>query len=162
MKVLAWCFLPVLLYFLNPVWEADLLACLARFQLPSHSFKWSWKFRGLWHKVACLRTVGLEFLLWHNGIDNVLGALGCRVSLHPSTVVKDPALPQLQLRLWLRLGSDPWPGNSIYLEVAESERKKEKKKKNCGVIVGHCELVSLFLSTAFLQQHLIYWTTCWH
>lgn len=26
-----------------------------------------------------------------------------------------------------------------------------------------CEfLISLFLSIAFLQQHLIYWTTCWH
>ena len=40
--------------------------------------------------------------------------------------VKNPALPQLWLRLKLRLRSDPWPGNSICHGVA----KKRKKKKS--------------------------------
>ena len=44
----------------------------------------------------------------------------------PAQWVKDPALPQLQCRWQLWLGSDPWPGNSICCGVA----KKEKKDKN--------------------------------
>lgn len=38
---------------------------------------------------------------------------------HLAQWVKDPVLPQLQHRLQLWLGSDPWPGNS----------KKEEEKK---------------------------------
>ena len=43
--------------------------------------------------------------------------------------VKDLGLPQLWFRspLWLR--SDPWPWNSICLEVAKNEKKKKKKKE---------------------------------
>ena len=44
----------------------------------------------------------------------------------PAWWVKDLALPQLQLGLqpWLR--SDPWPANSICLEVAKNEKKKKR------------------------------------
>ena len=38
--------------------------------------------------------------------------------------VKDPALPQLQLRSQLWLGSDPWPGNSICPGADEKGGKK--------------------------------------
>ena len=57
----------------------------------------------------------LEFLRWCNGIGGILGVLGRRF---------DPALPQLQHRLQLGLGSDSWPGNSICLGVAKKEKKK--------------------------------------
>ena len=39
--------------------------------------------------------------------------------------VKNPALSQLQCRLQLQLGCDPWPRNSICCRVA---KKREKKK----------------------------------
>ena len=38
--------------------------------------------------------------------------------------VKDPALPKLRLKLWLWLGSDPWPGNSMCGGVAKNEKKR--------------------------------------
>ena len=59
--------------------------------------------------------------VWLNGISSILGALGRRFDPRPSTV-KDLALLQLQLRLQLQLGSDPWPRSSICLGA--------KKKKN--------------------------------
>ena len=43
--------------------------------------------------------------------------------------LKDPGLLQLQHRLQLQLGSDPWPGNSICCRVAKKERKNNNKKK---------------------------------
>ena len=42
----------------------------------------------------------------------------------PAQWVKDLALPQLPLRLQLQLGSDPWPGNSMYHRAAKKEQKK--------------------------------------
>ena len=42
----------------------------------------------------------------------------------PAQWVKDPALPQLQLRSQLRLGSDPWPGNSICCRATKKGGKK--------------------------------------
>ena len=41
----------------------------------------------------------------------------------PAQWVKDPALPQLQQRSKLRIGSDPWPGNSISRGAAKKEKK---------------------------------------
>ena len=38
--------------------------------------------------------------------------------------VKDMALPQLQQRLQLQLGFDPWPGNSYMLWVGFKTKKK--------------------------------------
>jgi len=40
--------------------------------------------------------------------------------------VKDPALPQLQYRLQLRLRSHPWPRNSICFRAEKNEKKKKK------------------------------------
>ena len=45
----------------------------------------------------------------------------------PAQWVKDLTLPQLQLRLRLRLSSDPWPRNSICLGVAKKEKKKSSQ-----------------------------------
>lgn len=42
--------------------------------------------------------------------------------------LKDPASPQLRCRSSLRVGSDPWPGNSPWHGAAE----EEKRKKNGG------------------------------
>ena len=42
--------------------------------------------------------------------------------LGPTQWVKDTALPQLWLRLKLRLGFDPWPRNSICLWAAKKEK----------------------------------------
>ena len=42
--------------------------------------------------------------------------------------VKDPALPQLWLRLQLQLRSDSWPGSSTGRGAAK-KRKKTKNKK---------------------------------
>ena len=60
-----------------------------------------------------------EFLLWHNGIGSILGALGCKFDTSWHSGFEDPALPQLRLRLWLLLRSDPWLGNSICCWVVE-------------------------------------------
>ena len=40
---------------------------------------------------------------------------------------KEPVLPKLQCRLYLWLGSDPWPGNSTCW--GRGQKKKKKKKK---------------------------------
>ena len=65
----------------------------------------------------------LEFPLWLNGVNSVLEALEADSIPGPAQWVKDPALPQLWLRLQLWLRSDPWPGNSICLRAAKSEKK---------------------------------------
>ena len=49
-------------------------------------------------------------------------APGCRFAPKPSRGLKDSALTQLQCRLQLWLGSDPWPGTS----VCHREARKEK------------------------------------
>ena len=47
-------------------------------------------------------------------------------------LIKDPVFPQL----WqLRLGSDPWPGNSICSGVAKKKEKKKTNKNKQGVPV---------------------------
>ena len=67
----------------------------------------------------------VEFPLWHNGIGSVLSCQD--TGSIPSTWLKDPALTQLWCRSQLRLGSDPWPGNSICCQVAKKKKEKEKK-----------------------------------
>ena len=42
--------------------------------------------------------------------------------------MKDPALPQLQLRLKQQLRSDLWPGNSTWLGAAKNEKRKESEE----------------------------------
>ena len=60
------------------------------------------------------------------------GAMGLMASQDTSSVpgpaqgVKDPALPQLRLRLQVRLRFDPWPRNST-LPRSGQKRKKIKK-----------------------------------
>ena len=44
----------------------------------------------------------------------------------PAQWVKDPVLPQLWHRLHLGFGPDPWPRNSICLEVAKKENTGNK------------------------------------
>ena len=53
-----------------------------------------------------------------------LGHTGTQVrsSAALAQLVKDLAWLPLQLRSRLRLGSDPWPGNSICLGVAKKEK----------------------------------------
>ena len=69
---------------------------------------------------------------WH------LGSAGTDTGsiLDPAQRVKDPALPQLWLRLQLRLRSDPWPGNSICCGAAKNGKKKK---------VGYFMLLWVFL-----------------
>ena len=57
-----------------------------------------------------------------------LGNLHLHAGLIPSPAqgVKDPALPQLWLRLQLQLGSDPWARNSIWFGAARKEKKKNQ------------------------------------
>ena len=51
--------------------------------------------------------------------------------------VKDLVLPQLQIRLWLWPGSNPWPKHSICQGgQKKKERKKKKLQKDTGDIVN--------------------------
>lgn len=75
--------------FIKSFMEANLLACLASFQLPFHSFMWNWKFRDLWHKVIDLRTVGslwtYSFSLYFHSIPSAaLDLLDHMLTLDPS------------------------------------------------------------------------------
>ena len=45
----------------------------------------------------------------------------------PAQWVKDPALPQLWLRLRPRLQFDPWPGRSIGCGEAKNEKRRKEK-----------------------------------
>ena len=47
----------------------------------------------------------------------------CLCSVDPAPLVKGLALPQLECRWKLGLGSDPWPGNSMCHRVTEKEKK---------------------------------------
>ena len=69
----------------------------------------------------------LEFLLWVNRIGLVLGISGHMFAPWPSTWVRDPVLPQPQFRLQLRLGSNPWPRNSI--RCGEAKKKKREREQ---------------------------------
>ena len=62
-----------------------------------------------------------------NGIGSVRGALGCRFKpWGPVGWVRDLVL--LPLRLRMKLGSDPWPENSICVGWPKKEKKRKKKK----------------------------------
>ena len=72
------------------------------------------------------------------GWSSCSGATGLAVSweswdagLIPSLAqwVKDPVLPQLQLRLRLWLGSDPWPRRSISFRQSEMKKNGGKNRK---------------------------------
>ena len=72
-----------------------------------------------------------KFPLCLNGIGSSSGALECRFDPLPSRAqwVQDPVLPQMQHRSQLRLGSDPWPRNSVCCRMSKKVGKKKKKKK---------------------------------
>ena len=84
---------------------------------------WPWQ---LLHAVGTAKTqtkTKKEFLLWHDGISGVSGALGRRFNPQP----KDLVLPQLWHQSHLQLRSDPWPGDSICCRVAKKEKQTKKK-----------------------------------
>ena len=84
-----------------------------------------------------------------------LGNLHLHAGLIPSPAqgVKDPALPQLWLRLQLQLGSDPWARNSIWFGAA----RKEKKKKSDNYGSAHGRTVSTDRRCVHLSSfHLTY------
>ena len=53
----------------------------------------------------------------------------------PAWWVKDPVLPQLWFRSWLRLWSDPWTGSSICCGAAKNEKIKFKKVMRVSILV---------------------------
>ena len=66
-----------------------------------------------------------ELLLWHNEITGSAASWECWDAgsiPSPAHCVKDPVLPQLQLKLQLQVRSDSCPRNSICRGVAQ--RKK--------------------------------------
>ena len=83
--------------------------------------------------------------------------------------LKDPALPQLWLKSWLQLGSDPWPRNSICHREAKDERQKNpkptkqqqqkkpetrgegQKKKKKKILLSQFPLINLSVLTGQLQ-----------
>ena len=73
-----------------------------------------------------------EIYFLKTGRNSYSGSIGSVVSwkfrgagLIPSLAqwIKDPVLLQLQFRLQLQLGSDPWPGNSVCCRVTKKEKK---------------------------------------
>ena len=55
--------------------------------------------------------------------------------------VQDLALPQLQLRSQLWIGSNPWPRNSICCGAAKKEKRRKKEKNlwgTCGETGHRC------------------------
>ena len=62
----------------------------------------------------------MELLLWHYGSAASWEHWVAGFITSLARCVKDLALPQLWLRSQLRLGSDPWPGNSICLRVVKN------------------------------------------
>ena len=64
----------------------------------------------------------VEYLLWCNGIS-IVSAAGHKFNPQPGIVgSRMLALPQLQHRSKLRLRSDPWPQELIYLGAAKKKR----------------------------------------
>ena len=83
------------------------------------------------HYITALRNKVEEFPLWHKGISGVSAVPGCMFDPPPGTVVKESGpMPQLQRRSKLQLGSDPWPRNSIFHEMAKKKKKEKEEKKN--------------------------------
>ena len=94
--------------------------------------------------------------MWHNGIGGISGVLGRRFHpLGPSQWVKD--LAQLWFRSQLRLGSDPWPRNSICRRTSKKTKTKnptpEASNNNKVHIVKSLAPIPLpsFPFTLFLQ-----------
>ena len=63
----------------------------------------------------------------------------------PAQWVKDLALPHQQLRLQLRLRSDPLPGNSICCGRPKKKKKKMEEKKNKSPSISLCVSFSLHI-----------------
>ena len=83
----------------------------------------------LFHIILVLKNPQAKFPLWHNRIGSILGVLDTGSTPSPAQRVKDPVLPQLQLRLQLQLRSDPWPRSSIHGGAAKKEKEKKKIHK---------------------------------
>lgn len=79
--------------------------------------------------MSCIKAEILELQLWRNMISSVLGALDAGSIPGPAPWVKDPTLPQLQLRPVTEL--IPGLGTPHFGGAAKNGRKKWKlKKKN--------------------------------
>ena len=63
--------------------------------------------------------------------------------------VKDPALPQLQLRSRLGFISDPWPGGSVCRRVAQNGKNKQTKNIKAIAVQKSSELIGGNLTTKF-------------
>lgn len=50
----------------------------------------------------------------------------CLCSVDPAPLVKGLALPQLECRWKLGLGSDPWPGEPHMLQGGQKRKRKKK------------------------------------
>ena len=70
----------------------------------------------------------MQFPLRRNRIGGISAVMGWRFEpLAQHSGFKDPGLSWLWHSWQLQLGSDPWPGNSIYCRAAKKEKKKKTK-----------------------------------
>ena len=76
---------------------------------------------GILNAYCLVKKVSLEVPAVVHRIGGVCGVLGCRFYTGPAQWVKDQILPQVQHRLQMWLGSDPWPRNSICRRAAKNK-----------------------------------------
>ena len=78
--------------------------------------------------VILLSSQETSLFISHYGAAGSVAIWECRdAGWIPNPVqVKDLQLLQQQLRLWLRLRSDPWPENSICQGAAKKEKERKK------------------------------------
>ena len=72
--------------------------------------------------IGSVKMSGPAFPPWRSGMGGVSAVPERRFDPQPGQWIKDPEVLQLQLRLKLQLGSDPWPGNSICRGAAKNKK----------------------------------------
>ena len=88
--------------------------------------------------------------LWCSGIGGISRRLGLGPIPAPAQQIKDPVFSQLRLR------SDPWPKNSLFLRVAKKEKGKTKqnKQKKKNVKLGYVNNAERHKSEMRASHHL--------